>query len=103
MADRIQQLQALLQSEPDDPFCMYGLALEYAKLGQHEQAVAWFDQTLAANPNYCYAYFHKAKSQADSGEPAAAVETLRTGLTRAKAIGDGKAASEIASLLDELT
>lgn len=103
MADRIQQLQALLQNEPDDPFCLYGLALEYAKLGRHEEAVTWFDKTLKADPNYCYAYFHKAKSQSESGDTALAAETLRVGLKRARSVGDAKAAGEIASFLDEIT
>lgn len=103
MPDRISQLQSLLQAEPNDPFCLYGLAMEHARLGRHDEAVAWFDRTLAADPNYCYAYFHKAKSQEQAGDLPAAAATLRAGLGRSKSAGDAKAAGEIAAYLDEIS
>lgn len=102
MADRIEQLKRLLEVEPDDAFCMYGLALEYAKLGSAAEAVTWFDRTIAADPKQCYAYFHKAKAQQESGDQTAAVATLKAGLTQARAVRDMKAASEIEAFLDEL-
>jgi len=100
--DRIEQLKKMLQAEPDDAFCMYGLALEYAKRGDAAEAVSWFDRTIAADPRQCYAYFHKAKSQHEAGDATAAQGTLQTGLRQARAIGDLKAASEIEAFLDEL-
>jgi tetratricopeptide (TPR) repeat protein len=101
MTDRMQQLQTLLQRDPNDVFCLYGMAMEYAKLDDHAQAIQWFDRVIAADPSYLYAYFHKARSQDAAGDTAGAVQTLQVGLERAKAAGDGKAASEIAGLLDE--
>jgi tetratricopeptide (TPR) repeat protein len=102
VADRIKQLEAILQSEPGDTFCLYGLAMEHAKAGRHEAAIEWFDRTLAVDPDYCYAYFHKAKSQEELGDLRTAIETLQAGLKRARAKGDGKAAGEIEAYLDEL-
>lgn len=103
MADRIAQLKAILESEPNDPFCLYGLAMEYAKLGDMQQAIAWFDRTIAADPNDCYAYFHKARCQEQAGDAAGAIATLEAGLARAKSCGDVKAANEIAGYLDQLS
>jgi tetratricopeptide (TPR) repeat protein len=100
--DRIQQLHSLLKSEPEDPFCLYGLAMEHAKRGEHDQAIAWFDKTLAVDPGYLYAYFHKAKSQEQIEDLTAAQCTLKAGLAKAKASGDAKSMNEIASYLDEL-
>lgn len=102
MADRIEQLKKLLAAEPNDTFCMYGLAIEHAKRGETASAVEWFDHTLKVDPDYCYAYFHKAKAQNDAGETAAAVNTLRDGLAQARACRDLKAAGEIEAFLDEL-
>ena len=102
MADRIAQLQSILQSEPNDAFCLYGLAMEYAKAGQHGLAIEFFDKTLAVDPDYLYGYFHKAKSQEEAGDRFAACSTLRAGLQRAKAGGDAKAANEISGYLDQL-
>jgi len=102
MADRIAQLQSILQAEPNDTFCLYGMAMELAKAGRHDEAIEYFDRTLAVDPKYCYAYFHKAKSQEEAGWKDAATETLRTGLAEARSIGDIKASSELEGYLDQL-
>src|SRR5262245_53807547 len=103
MVDRIQQLEALLEREPNDAFCLYGLAMEHARLGRHEIAVQWFERAIASDPNHCYAYFHKARSLENIGDLPAAQASLRAGLLRAKVLSDSKAASELASYLDQLT
>lgn len=102
MEDRITKLMALLEADPQDAFCLYGVAMEHAKTGRHEEAIAWFDRALAADPDHCYAYFHKAKSQEEAGDNAAAADTLRAGLARARQTGDTQALREIAAYLDEL-
>jgi tetratricopeptide (TPR) repeat protein len=102
MADRIEQLQRLLQIDPNDSFCLYGLAMEHAKRGDHDQAVAHFDRAIHADPNSCYAYFHKAKSLEQQGSLDLARQALATGLARAKAVGDQHAMSEISAYLFEI-
>ena len=103
MADRIAQLNSILKADPKDTFCLYGLAMEYAKAGQSAQAIEFFDRTIALDPDYHYAYFHKAKTLEEMGEVEAARTTLRAGLQQAQTSGEVKAANEIAGLLDELT
>ena len=98
----ILQLERLLAIDPDDPFLLYGLAQEHAKLGQHGDAVRFYDRCLGADPAYLYAYFHQARSMAALGQRAQAAATLRTGLERARSAGDAKAAGEIEALIDEL-
>lgn len=101
--DRLTQLLSILESEPNDAFCLYGVAQEYVRRGESLVAVAWFDRCLAADPGHCYAYYHKAKALEDAGREADAVATLRLGLAQAKAARDGQAISEIAAYLDQLT
>lgn len=103
MSDRITKLREMLASEPDDPFCLYGLAQEYARLGDVTRALAHYDEVLRVDPDHCYAYFHKARVQEDEGEVAAAIETLQEGLERANAVGDAQAINEISAYLDELS
>lgn len=93
----------MLESEPNDTFCLYGLAMEHARLGQMPQAIAWFDQTLTVDPEYLYAYFHKARCQEQAGDVEAAAQTLRRGVEHAQEAGDTKALSELAGYLDQLT
>jgi tetratricopeptide (TPR) repeat protein len=102
MPDRIAQLKELLESEPDDVFCLYSLAQEYGKAGDLEDAIVYYDRTIETDPNYCYAYYHKARALEEMDEVERAVATLRTGLERARAAGDVKAESELAGYLDIL-
>jgi tetratricopeptide (TPR) repeat protein len=101
--DRLSQLLKLVSVDPADTFVLYGVAQEYAKRGETEEAVAWYDRCVATDPNYCYAYFHKAKALESADRIAEAIAVLRTGLDRARAARDQHAASEIAAYLDELT
>jgi tetratricopeptide (TPR) repeat protein len=100
--DRLAKLLALVDLDPRDTFCLYGVAQEYARRGEVAQAVAWYDRCIDVDPNYCYAYFHKAKALEEADRIDEAVAALRLGLERAKTSGDRHAASEIAGYLDSL-
>lgn len=93
---------AMVERDPTDAFCLYGVAQEHAKADRLDQAVQWFERVLAVEPTHAYAHFHLAKVQERAGHLAAAVETLRRGLLVARQAGDAKAAHEIAGYLDEL-
>lgn len=103
MPDRMAQLQKLLAMDPNDAFVLYGLAQEHAKRDEHAQSIAYYDKCLAVDPLYCYAYYHKARSQQATGDMAGAVATLRLGLDAAKKAQDEKARSEIEGLIEMLT
>jgi tetratricopeptide (TPR) repeat protein len=99
----LDQLRRLLEADPNDPFVLYGLAQEYAKAGDQLAAVEYYDRCLAADPAYCYAYFHKARSLEALGRTEEALATLREGGRRARAAGDGHALQEISAYLDVLS
>lgn len=98
----IAQLERLLAIDPADPFVPYALGQEHAKQGRFDQAIAWYDRCLALDPSYCYAYYHKARALEPAGDRAAIEAVLRQGLAAAKAAGDAKASSELASFLESL-
>lgn len=91
----IADLERLLELAPEDAFVYYGLAQEYFKLGQHNEAIAQYDKCLEKDPAYVYAYFHKARAQEALGDLAGAQETLSKGMTTAQATNDGHAFSEL--------
>jgi tetratricopeptide (TPR) repeat protein len=99
----IADLEKLLAADPSDPFVLYGLAQEYAKARDYPKAIDLYDRCLGADPNYCYAYYHKAKAQEAAGDRAGTMKTLQAGLVACRRAGDGHAQSEIAAYLDELT
>ncbi|MCC6285937.1 MAG: tetratricopeptide repeat protein [Phycisphaerales bacterium] len=96
----LDQLRKLLAAEPGDSFLLYGMAQELARLNRGSESLAYFDKCLAADPEYLYAYYHKARVLAELGQTEAARSTLTQGLARAAA--DLRAASEMRSLLDSL-
>ncbi len=107
---RIADLEKMLAAEPNDAFLLYALAQEHAKAGNFAEAIAAYDRCLAADPNYFYAYFHKARAQQSTAEAGGmpmteAIATLKAGLAAARKGGrggDAKAMSEIQGFLDEL-
>lgn len=98
----IEQLQRLLASDPRDPFVLYGLAQALAKDSRHEEAIPHYDDCLAADPAYLYAYYHKARSLEALGRIDEARATLTRGLSAAREAGDAHAAREIGTYLDML-
>lgn len=99
----IEALEKLLQADPGDPFILYGLAHEHAKLGQHETAVGFYDRCIAADAGYCYAYYHKARSLQELDRIDEAVETLKQGTKKAREAGDGHAVSELQALMLDIS
>lgn len=100
---RIDKLRRLLESEPDDAFCLYALAQEYAKIGQHEEALRHFDRVIAVEPGHGYAYYHKARSLAAMGRVDEARDVLTRGLQGVDAAADPKAARELSEYLQALS
>lgn len=101
--DRLAQLMRMADAEPGDPFFPYGIAQEHARAGRHDEAIAWYDRTVAVDPGYCYAYFHKARSLEELGRIDDACAALRAGIERARTAGDRHALSELSGYLDQLT
>lgn len=95
----IEQLEKLLKIDPDDPFVHYGIGQEHAKIGAHERAIQCFDQVIGLDDAYCYAYYFKAISLKELGRMGDAVDVVNTGIEKAKAKADGKALSELTTLL----
>lgn len=99
----IADLERLLAADPDDAFVIYGIAQEYAKAGQFERAVGFYDRCLSVDPAYVYAYFHKARALEALGRVQEAREALARGVDVARTTDDGHAMAELSAYLDELT
>ena len=56
--NRLEILKAMLEQNPKDSFARYGLAMEYAKSGQLEQAVGEYRALLEYNEHDCRALRH---------------------------------------------
>lgn len=56
---RIEQLLVFLKEEPDNPFNLYALALEYQN-HDAETATSYFELLLQNHKNYLPTYYHAA-------------------------------------------
>ena len=99
---RLQQLQKLLEREPNDTFLLYGIALEHKKLGDGPRALEYLDRVLALDPGYCYAYHQKGLVHESNGDIEAARQAYREGVAAAAKKGDAHAREEIQGALDML-
>ena len=101
--DRLQALLKMLESDPHDAFCLYGIAQEYASRNEHENAIVYYDKAMESDPTDAYAYFHKGRSLEALKRIDEATETLRTGLDVARAGNDSHAQSELDGYFQELS
>ena len=99
MSEKLSKLQAMLEKQPNDPFLLYGIAMEYKKLNDPAQAIAFLDRCIGSDPNYCYAYFQKGQVFEITGDPEAARRSYNDGIVAAKRVGDAHAQSEIEGAL----
>ena len=99
---RLAQLEALLIKDPDDPFLLYGIALEHKKAGRLDEALAWLEKTLAADAAYCYAYYQQGQIHEALGDTSAASAAYQRGISAARGAGDAHAAGEMQIALDLL-
>lgn len=100
--DRIALLTEILSSNPEDTFARYGLALEYSKAGQIEQALTEFKTLIEKSPDYTPAYFMAAQTLAGASRVDEAKRMLVDGIGSARRTGNIHAQSEMTSMLEEL-
>jgi predicted Zn-dependent protease len=96
---RLQQLQAMLADDPDDPFLHYGIAMEHAGLGNDESAIAGFQKLLRLSPDYVPPYLMLGQLLQKHGRIDEAVQVLRDGCGVARRVGNEHALSEMMGLL----
>ena len=51
---RRQQIEAMLQEEPNDPFLQYALAMELDKDGAHDESLEWLERLTQSSPPPMY-------------------------------------------------
>jgi len=100
--DRIAVLTEILAANPEDTFARYGLAMEYSKAGQIEQALSEYKTLIEKNPDYTPAYFMAAQMLAGANRIDEAKRLLVDGISSARRTGNAHAQSEMTTMLEEL-
>ena len=100
--DRIAMLMEILAANPEDSFARYGLAMEYSKAGQIDQALMEFKTLIEKSPDYTPAYFMAAQTLATAERTEEAKRMLVDGISSARRTGNTHAQSEMTAMLEEL-
>jgi thioredoxin-like negative regulator of GroEL len=100
--DRIAALSEILAENPEDAFARYGLAMEYSKAGQIEQALQEYKTLIGKNPDYTPAYFMAAQTLVAASRVDEAKRWLVDGVSSARRTGNAHAQSEMTAMLEEL-
>lgn len=96
---RLEKLQKMLERTPQDTFLLYGIALEYKKMGDANRAIEYLDKVVAVDPAYCYAYHQRGLVHESLGDMEAAKRAYREGIHAATRAGDAHARGEIEAAL----
>ncbi len=99
---RFEALKRFVEASPNDCFVRYGLAQEYIRQGDLEQALEQFNQIFRIDPNYQAAYYHGGQTYKKLGRIAEARDTFKRGVEVAARSGDMHARSELEAALQEL-
>lgn len=100
--NRLDILRTMVAANPNDSFARYGLAMEYVKIGNLQEATAQFQQLLEVNPNYAAAYFHGGQALEKLGKIDEAKALYEKGIAITTASGDHHTRSELQAALDIL-
>jgi Flp pilus assembly protein TadD len=99
---RLEILKQMLSQNPKDSFARYGVAMEYVRAGELDQAVAEFRTILEYNPDYVAAYFHGGQALEKAGNVEGARQIYAAGIEACTRTGDMHTRSELQGALDML-
>ena len=101
-ADRISKIREMLQSDPEDTFLRYSLAMEQEKIGEFDASEEGFRSLMASTPPYVPAFFMLAQHLSKRDRINDARTLLRDGIEEARKQGDSHAAGEMSEFLASL-
>lgn len=101
MSTRIEQLKEFIKNDPDDPFNLYALALEYQK-AEPAKAIAIFSDLITHHEKYVPTYYHFGKLCQQEGNIEKAMMIFEKGIVIAEQHKELKAMRELKAALDEL-
>lgn len=98
---RLKTLIKFYEEDPNDPFNLYGLALEYQKTDLNKSDEL-FTKLLRDFPRYVPAYYHAARLKVELKQPETALPIYKKGIETAKQQNERKAEQELRSAYNEL-
>jgi len=102
MQNRIAEILQLQKEDPNDPFFIYALALEYEKTNQLKICVSHLEKLVKDFPNYAGTYLKYAQVLVNVSDEEKAKDILKKGIDLALLLKNYKMKGELQQLLDEI-
>ena len=99
--DRISQLHKFLDEDPNDPFTIYALAMEYRPTDK-ERALVYYTQLLTEHERYVGTYYHAAKLYEELEQNDEAERIYKKGMLISRQEGNLHAFSELQQAYNKL-
>lgn len=99
---RREQIEAMLEDEPDDQFLRYSLASELNKEGEHERGLALLQGLISDETPLVAAFLMAGRQLVELERIDEARAVLRNGVEEARRQGDNHVADEMSDFLDAL-
>ena len=96
---RLEQLQQMLQEEPNDVFLQYAIAIEYFSVGNYEKALDCLKTIIQSNPDYLAAYYQTGKCHEELKQFEEAKNMYTKGVELAQKQGNTKTRNELSEAL----
>jgi len=97
----LTQLLKFLEEDPNDPFIIYGIAMEYSK-SDFEKGMEYFNRLLNHHPDYVPTYYHAGKLLEKLGKADEAIAVYKKGMDISRGVGNHHAHTELQSALNQL-
>ncbi len=94
MKSRIEQLEEFAKEDPQDPFNLYALALEYQKIDLQKASII-FNKLIMQHEDYVPTYYHLGMLYEQLGQRDMAIQTFEAGIAAATRARDLKASREL--------
>ena len=99
---RIKSLRRVLETQDDQPFPYYALAIEYRNANDLENSRLFFEETLKRFPEYVPTYYHYGQLLEELGQAPQARGIYTAGLAAAQHAQDDHAYSELQAALQNI-
>ena len=99
---RVDQIKKMLESNPQDIFLNFSLAMEYQSAGHLEEALRQYDRTIEFDPQYLAAHVRKGKILLSEKRYDEARSTLQLSLSIAREAADSHSENTIKEMISQL-
>jgi tetratricopeptide (TPR) repeat protein len=101
--NRLEQLMQMLESNSDDPFLNYAIAMEYVSSEDFSAAIEKLEWLHQNKSDYLPVYYQLAHLYQEANRTDDAIQIYEQGIEVALAQKEMKTAGELRSALEELT